>query len=59
MEKVAKDMFKEFEQRDETVAECSGCRIFIGSNEVIYNAHYPCKLAIHVVIKIRIVLNDE
>ena len=57
MEKVAKNMFKEFEQRDETVAECSGCRIFIGSNEVIYNAHYPCKMIIHVVIMMAIGLN--
>ena len=44
MERAAKDMFKVFEQDPTTVAECAGCRLFVGSREYPYTAHYPCLL---------------
>ena len=42
MERAAKDMFRVFNQNPENLAECAGCRLFVGSQEYPYTAHYPC-----------------
>ena len=40
---LAKKLFAVFEQDKSQLAECQLCRLFVGSTEQPYTAHYPCK----------------
>ncbi len=42
MERAAKDLFREFNQNPAELAECAGCRLFVGSQEKPYSVRYPC-----------------
>ena len=44
MERAARKLFAVFEQNPATLAECAGCRLFVGSKEKPYTAKYPCTI---------------
>lgn len=44
MERAARNLFTVFEQNPKTLAECAGCRLFVGSEERPYTAKYPCRV---------------
>ena len=43
--KAAQKLFAVFDQDPSRLAECAGCRLFVGSEERRYSATYPCRIA--------------